>query len=148
MGRNSNSKLLRAWLGLGCVVLSVALPLGAAEARINYGLWEITVKVQLDGTPVDNPEETFQKCITSTDLTPGNNADSEGCDKAKVTRKDDTINWTVSCAKDKHTMSGNGTVIYSGDTMTGNAQFQAGGKGMATMKMKLQYQGKRVGKCQ
>lgn len=136
----------RTLLWLGCVVVSFVLP-ETAWARINYGLWEITIKVQLDGTPVDNPEETFQKCISSNDLTPGNNADKEGCDKDKVTRKDDTINWSVKCSKDDHTMIGNGQVVYSGDNMVGNAQFQAGGKGMASMKMKLQYTGKRLGKC-
>lgn len=101
----------------------------------------------MDSMPVDTPQEIFQKCISRDDLTPGNNKDKQGCDKDKVHRKGDSVNWTVSCAKDKHTMQGSGLVVYSGDTMTGHAQFQAGGKGMATMKMKLQYKGKRVGKC-
>jgi len=101
----------------------------------------------MDGMPVDTPQETFQKCISRKDLTPGNNKDKEGCDKDKVTRKKDNVNWTVSCARDNHTMTGNGLVVYSGNTMTGNAQFQVGGKGLATMKMKLQYKGKRLGKC-
>ena len=147
MDRYLNGGFRRTWLCLACVALSVVLPINAAEARIKYGLWEISIKVQLDGMPVDTPEESFQKYISSKDLTPGNNTDSEGCDKAKVIRKDDTVNWTVNCSKDKHTMSGSGQVVYSGDTMSGNAQFQAGGKGMASMKMKLLYKGKRLGKC-
>jgi len=137
----------RRFFSLCCTVLVVSLLAGNAQARINYGLWEITIKVQMAGTPVDTPQETIQKCISRKDLTPGSNSDKEGCDKDKVVRKGDTVNWTVSCAKDKHTMKGSGIVVYSGDSMTGNAQFQAGGKGMASMKMKLQYKGQRIGKC-
>ena len=137
----------RSLIGVGCIVLSFFLLVNTAQAQIKYGLWQITIKVQMDGTPVDTPQETFQKCITRKDLTPGNNQDKEGCAKDKVTRKGDSVNWTVSCAKDKHTMKGSGLVVYTGDSMTGHAQFQAGGKGMATMKMKLQYKGKRLGKC-
>ena len=117
------------------------------EARIKYGLWEITVQVQLDGTPVDTPSETFQKCITRKDLTPGDNQDKEGCEKDKVKRDGDTVNWTVNCSKDKHTMRGSGMVIYTDNTMTGNAQFQAGGKGLASMKMRLNYKGRHIGRC-
>ena len=144
---NNTNALRRSLLGLTCVCLSFMLLVSRAEARIKYGLWEINISVQMDGTPVDNPQETIQKCINSKDLTPGSHQDNDGCNQGDVVRKGDTVNWTVSCAKDNHTMTGNGLVVYSGDTLTGNAQFQAGGKGMATMKMKLYYKGKRVGKC-
>lgn len=148
MDRYKNNNTLRhGLLRLCCIGLGLFLLAGNAQARIKYGLWEITVSVQLDGTPVENPHETIQKCITSKDLTPGNKQDKEGCSKDKVTRKGDKVNWTVSCSKDKHTMTGNGLVVYSGNSMTGNAQFQAGGKGLATMKMQLQYKGRRLGKC-
>ena len=129
-------------LKIFCIVLGLTLLSSQAQARIKYGLWQITVDVQLDGMPVDTPQETFKKCITRKDLTPGDNKDKEGCDKDKVTRKGDTVTWTVRCEKDKHTMKGGGQVVYKGKAMTGHAQFQAGGKGLATMNMRLQYSGK------
>lgn len=144
---NKNNILQRALLSLGCTAFGVLLIADDVQARIKFGLWEITVQVQMDGAPVDTPQETFKKCITRRDLTPGDNKDKVGCEKDKVSRKGDKVSWTVSCAKDKHTMTGNGMVVYSGNTMTGYAQFQAGGKGLATMNMKLQYKGKRLGKC-
>jgi len=148
MRTNIKKNLLRSPLHKTCCIfLSFCLMSGLAHARIKYGLWEIIVKVQLEGTPVDTPEETFQKCINRKNLTPGDSKDKEGCENDKVTRDGDTVNWTVSCERDKHTMTGNGVVVYTGNTMAGNAQFQAGGKGMATMKMKLQYKGKYLGKC-
>lgn len=137
----------RSLIGFCGLAMGMTLPVGAAQAGINYGLWEIIIQVQLDGMPVDHPQETIQKCITPKDLTPGNNDDKEGCAKDKVTVQGNTVNWTVSCSRDKHTMQGAGLIVYSGDTMTGNAQFQAGGKGLATMKMKLQYKGRRLGAC-
>lgn len=139
--------LQNSYLKIFCVVLGFSLMTDYAHARIRYGLWEIIVKVQMDSMPVDTPQETFKKCITRKNLTPGDNKDKQGCKKDKVTRKGDTVSWTVSCAKDKHTMTGNGVVVYSNRSMSGHAQFQAGGKGMATMKMKLQYKGKYLGRC-
>jgi hypothetical protein len=144
---SKKNRLRTPLLKIFCTVLGFCLTTGFAHARIKYGLWEITVKVVMDGTPVDTPQETFQKCITRKNLTPGDSKDKEGCENDKVTRDGDTVNWTVSCERDKHTMTGNGVVVYTNNSMSGNAQFQAGGKGMATMKMKLQYKGKYLGRC-
>ncbi len=130
-----------------CISLGFTFLLNDVQARIKYGLWEISIQVQMDAMPTDSPWEVIQKCISKKDLTPGNNNDKDGCEKNKVIRKGDTVNWTVSCAKEKHTMTGNGLVVYSDNTMTGHAQFQAGGEGLATMNMKLKYKGKRLGKC-
>lgn len=145
---HNNNKLHRSVLLIPvCVVAMFFSVSQGVHARIKYGLWQITVEVIMDGTPVDAPAETFEKCITRNNLTPGDNKDKQGCEKDKVTRKGDTVNWTVSCARDKHTMTGSGVVTYSGNSMTGNAQFQAGGHGLATMNMKLNYKGKRLGRC-
>ncbi|MDH5445743.1 MAG: DUF3617 domain-containing protein [Gammaproteobacteria bacterium] len=144
---NFQQKLKPFLLNAICIFIGFGLFTNTALAKIKYGMWEITVKVQMDGMPVDTPQEKIQKCITRKNLTPGDNNDKEGCDMDKVNRKGDTVSWTVNCARDKHTMKGTGVVVYSDNTMTGHAQFQAGGKGLATMKMKLQYKGKRLGKC-
>lgn len=118
-----------------------------AVAAINYGLWEITVQVQMELMPTEFPQEVFQKCISRDDLTPGGNQDKSGCDKDKVTVKGDTVNWTVKCEHEDHTMTGTGLVVYTEDNLTGHAQFQIGGVDLATMNMTLRYKGRRLGKC-
>lgn len=136
----------KTYLKIIFVALGLTLMSSQAQARIKYGLWQITVTAQMDGMPVDTPQETFEQCISRKNLTPGDNKDKEGCKDSKVNRKGDTVTWTVSCAKDNHTMKGNGVVVYNDKSMTGHAQFQAGGKGLATMKMRLEYQGKYLKK--
>ena len=132
-------------------VLGIALPyvmlISAVQAKINYGLWAITVQTSMEGIPVELPTETIRKCIRSDDLTPGNNKNRAGCKPVKIKRKGDTINWAVSCNKDGHTLKGSGKITYKGNSMKGGGQFHAGGKGLPNMKMKLLYKGKRLGDC-
>lgn len=130
-----------------CIIISSSLMTNHAHARIKYGLWEITVTPVMDSSPVEDPASTIKQCITSKNLTPGDKKDQEGCKTYNVTRKGDTVSWTVNCTRDKHTMSGRGEVTYEKNKMSGHAQFQAGGKGLATMKMQLQYSGRYLGRC-
>ena len=146
MDRHNNINILRRNLfSVCCVGLGLVFLLSDAQARIKYGLWEISIHAQMDVMPTESPQEVIQKCISKEDLTPGNTIDKDGCDQSKVTRKGDIVNWTVSCSRDEHSMTGNGLVVYSGNTLTGNAQFQAGGKGLVSMKMKLLY--KEIGRA-
>lgn len=139
--------LLKFSTVLSAIVVVYGLTMTSAEARIKYGLWEISVQAHATGMPIDIPPETFKKCISRRDLTPGNNADKKSCGKQKVKRDGDTVNWTVSCTKAGDTMNGSGQITYKANTMTGNGFFEVGGKGMPTMKMQLKYSGKRLGKC-
>lgn len=133
-------------LALG-IALLYATAATAAQAKIKYGLWAITIQTQMDAMPMEIPAETIKKCIREGDLTPGSNKNKAGCKPVKVKRKGDSVSWTVSCDKDDHTLSGSGKITYSGNKMKGEGQFQAGGKDLPDMKMKLVYTGKRVGKC-
>ena len=119
----------------------------AAQAEIKYGLWAITIQSQMEAMPIEIPAETIKKCISKDDLTPGSNQNEAGCKPLKVKRKGDSISWEVSCDKDEHTLKGKGKITYSGDRMKGEGEFQAGGKGLPNMKMKLVYSGKRLGEC-
>ncbi|MDH5409121.1 MAG: DUF3617 domain-containing protein [Gammaproteobacteria bacterium] len=130
---------------LGCLLSFAVVP--TSEAKIKYGMWEITVQAHATGIPMEIPAETFKKCISRRSLTPGSNADKKSCGKMDVKRNGDTVNWNVSCTKDGDKMNGGGTVTYKGDGMSGKGFFEAGGKGMPTMKMQIKYSGKRLGKC-
>lgn len=132
---------------LSGIVVVYGLTMTSAEARIKYGLWEISVQAHATGMPFEIPPETFKKCISRRDMTPGSNADKKSCGKQKVKRDGDTVNWTVSCIKEGDTLNGGGEITYKGNTMAGDGFFEVGGKGMPTMKMQLKYSGKRLGRC-
>lgn len=123
------------------------LTMATAEARVNYGLWEITVQAHATGIPTEIPPETFKKCISRRNLTPGQNADKKSCGKQVVKRDGDTVSWTVKCTKGGDTMTGGGKILYKEKSMSGDGFFEVGGKGMPTIKMQLRYSGKRLGRC-
>ena len=129
------------------VALLYATAATAVQARIKYGLWAITVQTKMEAMPTEIPSETIKKCIRKDDLTPGSNEIKDGCKAPKIARKGDTVSWNISCDKDDHTMSGSGKITYSGDSLKGEGQFKAGGKGLPSMKMTLVYTGKRLGEC-
>lgn len=128
-------------------ILLLVLGIASAEARIKYGKWEITVQAHATGLPVEVPPETYTKCLSRRDITPGKNADKKSCGKQKVKREGDTVQWSVRCTKDGDTMNGGGQISFKGNSMTGKGHFEVGGKGMPTMKMQLRYSGKRLGRC-
>lgn len=141
------SGLLKFSKALSCVALMYGLTVTSAEAKIKYGLWEISVQAHATGMPIEVPPEIFKKCISRRNMTPGSNADKKSCGKQKVKRDGDTVSWTVSCTKEGDTMHGGGKITYKDDTMAGDGFFEVGGKGMPTMKMQLKYSGKRLGQC-
>lgn len=140
----NNNKLINRLLASGLLLL---LGMASAEARIKYGKWEITVQAHATGLPIEIPPETYTKCLSRRNLTPGANADKKSCGKQKVKREGDKVSWSVSCTKDGDKMNGGGTITFKGNDMEGKGYFEAGGKGMPTMKMQLKYTGKRLGRC-
>lgn len=128
-----------------CIFLTLFA--GKAVADIKYGEWQITVQVQATGLPVEVPPETYTKCISQRNLTPGTNHDKKSCGNLDIQKKGDTVTWSVNCAKGGDTMKGSGNITYTGDAMAGTGLFEAGGKTMPTMKMNLNYTGKRLGPC-
>jgi len=138
---------LLKFVALAGIALALGLTTTIAEAKIKYGLWEITVQAHATGMPIEVPPEVLKKCITRANLTPGSNADKNSCGRMKIKRDGDAVSWSVKCTKGDDTMNGGGHVTYNGDTMTGKGFFEAGGKGMPTMKMQIKYSGKRLGRC-
>jgi len=134
-------------LVLPMLLLSGVFVSPAAEAKIKYGMWEFTVQAHGTGLPVEVAPDTYQKCITRRNPTPGLNENNKGCSKQKVKVEGDTVSWSISCETDEDKMTGGGTVTYMDDTMSGKGAFEAGGKGMPTMKLQLKYSGKRLGNC-
>ena len=125
-----------------------ALHVHAAAPNMKEGLWEITVKTEMEGMPGAMPARTMQQCITQAELadpsktTPG----AQGDRRCKITdyrMQGNTASWKTVCEGD---MSGSGTMTYAGSSYTGTQTVSMKHDGK-TVNMTMNFAGRHLGAC-
>jgi hypothetical protein len=116
-----------------------------ADYDINEGLWEITVKVEIEGMSMSMPPITNTQCITKKTLGPKSNQQNQECKIINQKIEGDTISYDIECSGPSGSMKGHGKVTYTGDTMTGTMEMNTPSQG--NMKMITKMSGKRIGPC-
>ena len=121
---------------------------GASPMR--PGSWEISVKMNIPGMPIEVPPITHTECITAAMLkdpqsaVPKGAPGTEGANDCKVydyKLSANTASWKMACTKpDK--ITGVGEIAYAGDTYKGTMTVDMGGQ-----KMAMSYDAKRLGDC-
>ncbi len=117
------------------------------EPNMRPGLWEITVKTEVQGMPMPMPSTSYRHCITKEDLVPRTERPGEQCKILKKTVSGDTVTWRVSCESKDMKTTGTGRITYKGDTYRGSIEMQMSGGSGDSMKMSQKIQGKRIGNC-
>ncbi len=137
-------KPLRIVVLLVCVV---AVSSVVAQGPMREGEWETTVEVQMANMPMKMPAMKSTKCLTVADIKDPNTALPTGPDaktSCKVTdqkTEGNKVTWKVACTAPME-MTGNGEILFVGDTYTGVAKMT-----MAVGEMTMNYSGKRLGDC-
>lgn len=116
-----------------------------ADYDINEGLWEITVKVEIEGMPMTMPAVTNTQCITRDTLVPKSDQPGQECEITNQKTVGNTLTYDIVCSGPGGSMKGNGEVTYTGDTMTGTMKTNMPSQG--DMKMITKMSGKRIGPC-
>jgi len=118
--------------------------LAVAEPNIKEGKWEISMKMEMPGMPMEMPPFIHTQCLTSKDFLPENSGQqqSQDCEAVDVKTSGDTVTWSTKCKGENGPVSGTGTVTYKGKTFTGTMKVQQGG-----MEMTTRMNGKYIGKC-
>lgn len=132
------------------IVAAFLLPFHAAAAAPNMkeGLWEITVRTEMQGMPGGMPPQTVQQCITQKELadpskmTPGTQADKR-CKIADYKMQGNTASWRTACEGD---MTGSGTITYAGSSYTGTQTMSMKHDGR-TVDMTVNFTGRHLGDC-
>lgn len=123
--------------------VAVAAPLIAQTSPMREGLWEITTQMDMPGMKM--PEMKLNQCVTKEQLKdvagtlPNSNKD-QTCKTTDYMVDGNKITWKMACPAQK--MSGEGEMLFSGDTYTGKLNMTTGQGAMA-----MKYSGKRVGDC-
>lgn len=129
---------------LTLVALAVA-PL-FAQTPMRPGRWEINAQMEIPGSPMKMPPSVTTQCITAEQLKdPAGSLASgppgQACKATDYKVDGNKVTWKMTCSG-QMTMTGDGTLEFSGDTYTGVIN---GKMDQNAITMKLN--GKRLGDC-
>ena len=115
-----------------------------AEApNMKDGLWEITIKMEMAGMPMEMPEMKHTQCITKDNAVPDTSQPGQECKIISSKIVGDTVTWEVECDTPQGPAHSKGTITYHGDTFEGTVNMN-----MGQMVMTQKMSGRRVGDCQ
>lgn len=117
-----------------------------AESRIQQDLWEVTTTTEMKGLPVKLPAITTQQCFDKENPVPKSAQQNDNCDVSRKQVNDNTISWTLVCATDRGELTGNGEIIYKGDTFKGFLKLKLGNK-EGQLYMDSNLKGQYLGSC-
>jgi hypothetical protein len=111
--------------------------------NMKQGLWEITVKMDIPGMPVQMASQTYGQCLTPKEAVPQpQQKEAQECKIVKQDVKGDTVSWSVECKTKEVTAVSDGTITYKGDTFEGVITMTQG-----SMKVTQNLSGRWIGEC-
>ena len=120
----------------------MVLPLAAnAASPVKPGKWKVTTQMEMPGVPMKMPPVTIETCITKEQAeNPEKSVPDAGKDCKISDYKVDgnTVTWSVACPK--QSITGTGSITYSGDSYTGSMDMKMGEQSMSA-----KYSAKRTG---
>jgi len=136
---------MRATLGvLGLLALSTAALAG--DAKMQPGMWEYTMKMEVPGMPMAMPPITFQRCMTQQDVDEGdyssNPRDKAKCELRSMKREPGKVSYDVACTGERK-MTGHYEFTLGAASMTGGGTMTMDGGQV----MKQDFSAKRLGDC-
>lgn len=137
------NSLIVGW-GVISMILAVAFSMAFAgsEPNIKYGLWEVTVKIEMAGMPMQMPAITNTQCITKENAVPDSSQPNQDCKMVDQKFTGDTATWRMECNTEQGKAEAVGEIVYSGDTFNGTLEMSVQG-----MAMTQKLSGTRLGDC-
>lgn len=133
------------------VVLAASVIAIAQASPIRPGRWEVTMQMQMPGSPVQMPEMKTTRCVTPEDAKDpsrslpsgpeGRGGQKSDCKAEDYKVSGNTASWKMVCTTPQ-AMTGTGEMTFTDDSYNGTMKMDSP-QGQMTMKMA----GKRVGDC-
>lgn len=130
------------------VLAASASSASAAPPNMQPGLWEITMKTEMAGMPMQMPAQTMRHCYRKEDIKQSKDAlpADKNCKVDGFSESGNTVRWKATCRMEGSTMVGNGEMTFAGAAYTGSMTMTGDMQGQK-MNMTQKYSGKRVGDC-
>lgn len=127
------------------LIVFTMVSLSFAGPDMKEGKWEITMKMEMPGMPMEMPPFTHTQCLTQKDFVPDSSQQqqqSPDCEKVNVKTSGNTVTWSTKCNSGNGDAMGSGSITYSGKTFNGTMKVKQG-----AMVMTTHMKGKYIGKC-
>jgi hypothetical protein len=111
--------------------------------NMKEGMWEITIRMEVPGMPVQMSPQTYTQCLTKKEAVPQREEPSQACKIVKQDIKGDTVSWVVECHTGEGITVSDGRIAYKGDTMEGVIKMKQKG-----MEVTQRLSGRWIGKCE
>ena len=135
--------------------VGMAILVGAAgaiaQSPVRPGRWELTMQMQMAGSPVQMPEMKSTRCVTPEDAKDparslpsgpeGRGGQKSDCKMSDYKVSGNTATWKMVCTSPQ-AMTSTGEMTFTDDSYTGTMKMDSP-QGPMTMKLA----GKRIGDC-
>lgn len=131
------------------VVLATAI-VAIAQGPIRPGRWDVTMQMQMAGSPIQMPEMKTSRCVTPDEAKdpsqslpsgPQGRGQKSDCKVSDYKTSGNTATWKMVCTQPEP-MTATGEMTFTDDSYNGTMKMDSP-QGQMTMKMS----GKRVGDC-
>ena len=136
------------WVARGVAVAGGVLALAMAPAALAQGaddLYEVTVRMEMVGMPMQMPAMTQRSCVkkgaSDADAVPH----QDNCNVTNARRDGNKVTFSMVCTG-RDAMTGNGEMTYAGDGYSGTIRLKGKMEGQ-DMEMTQAITGRRVGAC-
>lgn len=136
------------------IVLVVAIAVSfcwttAAVADVNMqeGMWEMTMKTEMQGMPFEMPPMTFNQCMTKKDVVPQKKEKNDDCKMISTKIEGNTVYWKSQCRTKEGTVDSDGKITYSGGSFNGVVKSIMNDARSGKMEVTNHMSGKRIGDC-
>jgi hypothetical protein len=142
-GKEKGDSMYKKIAALTVLILILCVHITFAAPDIKEGRWDITVKMEMPGMPMEMPAVQFTQCLSSQNNIPVNKDELKDCKILSSSTDGNTAKWVMQCSQGVQQITSRGKITYSGDTFNGEAQIQIQGMDI-TQKMK----GRHLGACE
>lgn len=130
-------------IALAVIASTFSLAALAADSRMQPGMYDYTMKMEMPGMPFAMPPQKYQHCLTQTDVDKGKqyeNQQHKDCEVKNLKQSSGSASFDMVC---KDGTTGKADYTFTADGMTG--------KTVMTMKdgqsMTMNMASKRTGDC-
>jgi hypothetical protein len=118
-------------------------PLAAAQGADD--LYEVTVKMEMAGMPMQMPAMTQRSCVKKGASDADSVPHQDNCKVTDAKRSGNRLTFSMVCTG-RDAMTGNGEFVYAGDGYSGMIRYKGKMDGQDT-EMAQSIAGRRVGAC-
>ena len=121
--------------------------LAFAGPNMEEGMWEITMKTEMPGMPMEMPPMKFSQCLTKKDMVPHKKEKNEDCKMVSTKVEGNTVTWVAQCRMKEGTMDSTGKITYRGGGFDGVINVLMNTKDTGKMEVTQRMTGRRTGDC-